>query len=327
MLDELRGVVAPFTTPFTEDDGIDLSAISAQVDWLIAEGVHGLAAGGSTGEGHALTRAEHRDILAETVRATDGRVPVVAGIISNSTAETAARGRQVADLGVVALQVTPPSYLFRPDDDAMVDHFRRIHGECGLPILIYNVVPWCYLSPDLLLRIMEEVPGVAGVKQSAGDMKLFADLQRRADAKNLIFSAVDALLWLSYKLGARGSIAAILTAAPGPSRKLWEAAQAGDDATGVALHEKLMPLWDAIGQDNMPSLCKYAQSLQGVPAGVARRPTSPATEDQKADVRAALLGLGLIDEDVAAAEAPANPAERKTLRRPSAGSGRDRHRA
>lgn len=101
MLDELRGVVAPFTTPFNEDDGIDLSAISAQVDWLIAEGVHGLAAGGSTGEGHALTRAEHRDILAETVRATDGRVPVVAGIISNSTAETAARGRQVADLGVV----------------------------------------------------------------------------------------------------------------------------------------------------------------------------------------------------------------------------------
>ncbi|MDH3667071.1 MAG: dihydrodipicolinate synthase family protein [Paracoccaceae bacterium] len=301
MLDQLRGVIAPFTTPFREDDSVDLGAIGPQVDWLVAEGVHGLAAGGSTGEGHALTREEHRDILAETVRATDGRVPVVAGIISNSTAETAARGRQVADLGVVALQVTPPSYLFRPDDDAMVDHFRRIHGECGLPILVYNVVPWCYLSPDLLLRIMDEVPGVAGVKQSAGDMKLFADLQRRAKPQNLIFSAVDALLYLSYMLGARGSIAAILTAAPGPSRRLWDAAQAGDHATARPLHEGLMPLWDAIGQDNMPSLCKYAQSLQGVPAGLARRPTSPATEAQKAAVRAALAGLGLIDQ-VAAAE-------------------------
>ncbi len=295
MLDQLRGVIAPFTTPFREDDSVDLGAIAAQVEWLVAEGVHGLAAGGSTGEGHALTREEHRDILAETVRATDGRVPVVAGIISNSTAETAARGRQVADLGGVALQVTPPSYLFRPDDDAMVDHFRRIHGECGLPILIYNVVPWCYLSPDLLLRIMDEVPGVAGVKQSAGDMKLFAELQRRAKPQNLIFSAVDALLYLSYTLGARGSIAAILTAAPGPSRRLWDAAQAGDHATARPLHEKLMPLWDAIGQDNMPSLCKYAQSLQGVPAGVARRPTSPATEAQKAAVRAALSGLELIE--------------------------------
>lgn len=300
MLDELRGVVAPFTTPFGADDGIDLGLVAAQVDWLVSNGVHGLAAGGSTGEGHALTREEHRDLLAETVHAVDGRVPVVAGIISNATAETAIRGRQVADLDVVALQVTPPHYLFRPDDDAMVDHFRRIHGESGLPILIYNVVPWCYLSPDLLLRIMEEVPGVAGVKQSAGDMKLFADLQRRADPKNLIFSAVDALLWLSYKLGARGSIAAILTAAPGPSVALWNAAEAGDDATGCALHEKLMPLWDAIGQDNMPSLCKYAQQLQGVPAGLARRPTSPATEAQKVDVRAALAGLGLIEEAQAA---------------------------
>ena len=301
MLDRLKGVVAPFTTPFRDDDSVDLAAIEAQVNWLVNEGVHGLAAGGSTGEGHVLSREEHRDILAETVRATAGRVPVVAGIITNGTSETAARGRQVADLGVVALQVTPPHYLFRPDDDAMVDHFRRIHGQCGLPILIYNVVPWCYLSPDLLLRIMDEVPGVAGVKQSAGDMKLFADLQRRAPADRLIFSAVDALLWLSYQLGARGAIAAILTAAPGPSVRLWNAAQAGDAKTGRALHEKLMPLWDAIGQDNMPSLCKYAQSLQGVPAGVARRPTSPATEMQKAAVRQALAGLGLIGEAAAAA--------------------------
>ena len=295
MLERLRGVIAPFTTPFRNDDTLDLGAIQAQVDWLIANGVHGLAAGGSTGEGHVLNREEHRDILAETVRAAAGRVPVVAGIISNSTAETAARGRQVADMGVVALQVTPPHYLFRPDDDAMVEHFKTIHGECGLPILIYNVVPWCYLSPDLLLRIMDEVPGVAGVKQSAGDMKLFADLQRRAPADRLIFSAVDALLWLSYQLGAPGSIAAILTAAPGPSVKLWDAAQAGDSATGRELHEKLMPVWDAIGQDNMPSLCKYAQFLQGVPAGVARRPTSPARTEQKLAVRSALAGLGLVD--------------------------------
>ena len=300
MLQDLKGVVAPFTTPFRSDDTVELGAIQAQVDWLVSQGVHGLAAGGSTGEGHALSREEHRDILAETVRAAAGRVPVVAGIISNSTAETAARGRQVADLDVVALQVTPPHYLFNPDDDALVDHFRAIHGECGLPILIYNVVPWCYLSPDLLLRIMDEVPGVAGVKQSAGDMRLFADLQRRADPKNLIFSAVDALLYLSYCLGARGSIAAILTAAPGPSRRLWDAVQAGDHATAVDLHERLMPVWDAIGQDNMPSLCKYAQSLQGVPAGVARRPTSPATPDQKAAIRAALAGLDLVDEAVAA---------------------------
>jgi len=162
------------------------------------------------------------------------------------------------------------------------------------------VVGHCYLSPDLLLRIMAEVPGVAGVKQSAGDAKLLADLLRRADRKNRIYAATDALLYSAYMLGAPGSIAAILTAAPGPSVRLWDAAQAGDHATALDLHERLMPLWDAIGQDNMPSLCKYAQGLQGLDAGVARAPTSPAREHQKAEVRQALAGLGLIDAAMAA---------------------------
>lgn len=293
-MSELKGIIAPFTTPFTETGEIDLGLVKGQVDWLIENGAHGLAAGGSTGEGHALGREEYRDLMSATVEAVAGRVPVVAGIIANATAEVAARGHLVKDLGVAALQVTPPHYLFRPDNDAMVRHFHEIHAECGVPILIYNVVPWCYLSPDLLLRIMDEVPGVLGVKQSAGDMKLFADLIRRANPRNLIFSAVDALLMSSYQLGAPGAIAAILTAAPGPSVKLWDAVAAQDWETALDLHQRLMPVWDAVGVDNMPSLVKYAQHLQGVEAGLARRPTSPATDAQKADVRAALEGLGLL---------------------------------
>lgn len=293
-MSELKGIIAPFTTAFSQSGALDLNLVKPQVDWLIDNGVHGLAAGGSTGEGHVLDRAEYTALIEATAEAIDKRVPLVAGIIASSTAEVAARGLSVKHLGVAALQITPPHYLFRPDDDAMVAHFREIHAECDLPILIYNVVPWCYLSPDLLLRIMDEVPGVLGVKQSAGDMKLFADLMRRARPENLIFSAVDALLYPTYQLGARGAIAAILTAAPGPSVKLWDAVKAQDWQTALDLHERLMPLWDAIGLDNMPSLVKYAQSLQGLDAGHARRPTSPATEEQKRLVEAALRNLDLI---------------------------------
>ena len=291
---KLRGIIAPFTTPFKENGEIDLNLIKPQVDWLIENGVHGLAAGGSTGEGHVLNREEYVSLMTKTSESLDNRVPLVAGIIANSTAEVIARGNSVKSLNVSALQITPPSYLFRPDDNAMVNHFREIHEECQIPILIYNVVPWCYLSPDLLLRIMDEVPGVLGVKQSAGDMKLFADLIRRAKPENMIFSAVDALLYSSYQLGAPGSIAAILTAAPGPSVKLWDSVISEDWKTGKDLHEKLMPLWDAIGLDNMPSLCKYAQKLQGLESGFARRPTAPATDAQKEKVKIALKNLDLI---------------------------------
>ena len=293
-MSELHGIIAPFTTAFTESGAIDLNLVKPQVDWMIDNGVHGLAAGGSTGEGHALDQQEYKELIAATKEAINGRVPPVAGIIANSTAEVAARGHCVKDLGVAALQITPPHYLFRPNDDAMVQHFQDIYDDCGVPILIYNVVPWCYLSPDLLLRIMDEVPGVLGVKQSAGDMKLFADLMRRSKPQNLIFSAVDALLYPSYQLGARGAIAAILTAAPGPSVRLWDAVIAEDWQTARDLHERLMPLWDAIGQDNMPSLVKYAQHLQGLDAGLARRPTSPASDAQKAAVKAALKTLELV---------------------------------
>ena len=291
---KLKGIISPFTTPFSEDGEVNYELIKPQVDWLIENGVHGLAAGGSTGEGHVLNRNEYLKLMEKTSEAINGRVPLVAGIIANSTNEVAARGKSVKDLNVAALQITPPNYLFRPDDDSMVRHFKEIHEVCGVPILIYNVVPWCYLSPDLLLRIMEEVPGVLGVKQSAGDMKLFADLIRRADSKNLIFSAVDALLFSSYQLGAPGAIAAILTAAPGPSVKLWNAVQENNLSQAIDIHEKLMPLWDAIGVDNMPSLCKYAQNLQGLDAGFSRKPTSPATDKQKKQVEIALKGLDLI---------------------------------
>ena len=290
----LRGIISPFTTPFSKDGELQLELVAPQVEWLIENGVHGLAAGGSTGEGHVLNSDEYYSLMKTTSEALKGRIPLVAGIIANSTSEVAARGKSVNDLGVDALLITPPSYLFRPDDNAMVEHFKEIHAECNVPILIYNVVPWCYLSPDLLLRIMDEVPGVLGVKQSAGDMKLFADLIRRANPKNLIFSAVDALLFSSYQLGAPGAIAAILTAAPGPSVKLWNAVIDKDWETARDLHERLMPLWDAIGVDNMPSLCKYAQQLQGLETGYARKPTSPATEEQKKTVRAALENLNLI---------------------------------
>ena len=293
-MSKLKGIIAPFTTPFSLDGSIDLSLVKPQVDWLIENGVHGLAAGGSTGEGHVLNRDEYISLMEKTSEALASRVPLVAGIIANSTNEVIARGKSVKALNLAALQITPPSYLFRPDDDAMVKHFQEIYEECQIPILIYNVVPWCYLSPDLLLRIMDEVPGVLGVKQSAGDMKLFADLIRRAKPENMIFSAVDSLLYLSYQLGAPGSIAAILTAAPGPSVKLWNAVIEQDWTKARDLHERLMPLWDAIGLDNMPSLCKYAQKLQGLETGFARRPTSPATEKQKEVVKSALKHLDLI---------------------------------
>ena len=277
------GVIPPMTTPFSRDGEIDFKLVAPQVDWLISAGSHGMAAGGSTGEGHTLDHEEYRDLVAATVEAAQGRVPVIAGIIVNSTRDAIRRGRLVRDMNVAALQVTPVHYLFKPDEQAMVDHFRRMADETGMPIIIYNVVPWSYLSPALLTRIMNEVPLVVGVKQSAGDLKLFADLMMMAPDK-LIYSAVDALMYPSYALGAHGSIAAILSAAPHASVELWDAVKAGDHAWRSNC-TRALTLWNAIVSDNLPACTRYAQTLQGLPATFSRAPMPEASASRPRSAR------------------------------------------
>lgn len=288
---KFHGIIPPTTTPFTAEGDVDLAAARAEVRWLIGQGVHGLATGGSTGEGQTLEVEEFRRLIAATVEEAAGRVPVIAGIIVDSTRDAVRRGKAVQDLGVAALQVTPVHYLFRPDDDSMLQHFRTLAEETGLPVIIYNVVPWSYLSPGLLCRIMREVPGVIGVKQSAGDLKLVADLIGMARASDLILTAVDALLYPAFALGAKGAIAAILAAAPRACVALWDAVQAGDHRRALELHGQLLPLWNAIAGDNLPACTKYAQTLQNCPGGYPRAPMPAASSRQQEAIRAALAGL------------------------------------
>ena len=295
MNEHIFGIVPPMTTPFRDDDTIDERSLRAETRHLIETArVHGLAVGGSTGEGHALSTDELRRIAAVVTEEARGRVPVIAGIITDSTASAVARGLAVKDLGVAALQVTPVHYLFRPDDDAMVTHFDTLASRTGLPIIIYNVVPWTYLSPALLARIIRTVSGVIGVKQSAGDLKLLADLLQLVGGETRVMSAVDALLYPSFALGAHGAIAAILTAAPSLCVQLWDAVQAGDHKQALALHARLLPLWNAIAGDNLPANVRYCQEAQGRRAGVPRAPM-PATSPQQAEpIRQALQSAGLV---------------------------------
>jgi 4-hydroxy-tetrahydrodipicolinate synthase len=241
-----------------------------------------------------MTTNEVRRVTAIVVEEARGRVPVITGIITDSTASAIERGKAVRDLGVAALQVTPVHYLFRPDDDAMVRHFEALARETGLPIIIYNVVPWTYLSPQLLTRIIMSVDGVIGVKQSAGDMKLLADLLVLVGNRARIMTAVDALLYPSFTLGAHGAIAAILTAVPRLCVQLWDAVQAGDGKQALALHEKLLPVWNAICHDNLPANVKYCLEIQGRRAGVPRAPMPVTSERQAGPIRQALTQAGLL---------------------------------
>ena len=288
---KIQGIVPPMATPFREDESIDEALLRAEVEYLISSaGVHGLAVGGSTGEGHTLTTDELRCVVGAAIEVADGRVPVIAGIIVDSTRQALEKASALADLDVAALQVTPVHYLFRPSDETMFAHFATLAEQAAQPVMVYNVVPWSYCSPALLDRMMREIPGLIGVKQSAGDLKLLADLLMTSADAGVIMSAVDALLYPSFALGAHGSIAAILTAAPELCVKLWDQVQAGDNSGALETHLKLLPIWNTIMDENsnLPANVKTALALQGRPAGAPRMPMPASSAEQRAAIEAAL---------------------------------------
>ncbi len=284
-------------TPFDDSGDVDEAAHRAEVRFLVGEaGVPGVAVCGSTGEGQTVTTDETRRITGATVEEAGGRAAVITGVITNSTRMAIERGKAVADLGVAALQVTPVHYLFRPDDDSSLRHFDSIAQATGLPVIIYNVVPWSYLSPDALCRILRETDGVIGVKQSAEDMKALADLLFLAEQietpKDIrILSAVDALLYPSFQLGAHGAIAAILTAAPKACVDLWDAVERGDQERALQMHKRLLPLWDAMWGPNLPATVKAAMRMQGRNGGLPRAPMPASSEEQARKIEAALTGF------------------------------------
>ena len=291
----LRGIVPPIVTPFDADGSVDLDLLRRDLDVLVEAGVHGIAVCGSTGEGHALDPSEAQAITEAAVSHVAGAVPIIAGVIADSTRAAVERGKAVADLGIAALQVTPVHYLFKPSDEATLEFFGELAEQTGADVLIYNVISWSYLSPELLARVIREVPGVVGVKQSAEDMKALADLLLILGDDGIVMSAVDALLYPSFTLGAHGGIAAILSAAPGLCVELWDAVAKGDHAEARRIHELLLPIWNAIFDDNLPANVKTAMRLQGRDGGRPRAPMHATTATQETAIGAALAGAGLLD--------------------------------
>lgn len=288
MKTRIKGIIPPIVTPFDADGVVDERMLRENIRFQLSRGVHGVCFGGSTGEGHTLTSDELVQIAEICVEEAGRRVPVVAGIITNSTRDAAQKAKRMAACGVDALQITPVHYLFKPDENATYSHFATLGDATDLPILIYNVIAWNYISPALLVRMMHDIPNVKGVKQSAGDLKLMADLLVSAPQDAIVLSAVDALLYPSFALGAHGTIAANPAALPGVCVALWDAVQAGNHQLAHEIHVALLRFWNTISADNLPANVKHALHLQGVASGLPRAPMPATSAEQAARIQAQL---------------------------------------
>ena len=291
---DLKGVIPPLATPFRADEEIDEEAMRREIRHMLDAGVCGITMTGSTGEGHTLTIEESRRLARVAVAEVNGSVPVVNGIIQNSTREVIRYGRALKEEGVDALQITPVHYLFSPGPDGTLEYYSEIGAAVQLPIVVYNVVPWNTIDVPTLLRLAEQECIVA-VKQSGGDIHKLADLLqsvRRRGTRLRVLSAVDALLFASYLMGAHGSIAAILSVLPRQSVALWGACQNGDIDFARELHELILPVWRLLDAPDMSSRVKAALQLQGRPVGNARRPLQPVSPSIRRELKRAIDASG-----------------------------------
>lgn len=290
----LHGMISTVVTPFDEEDQVDLELLRAEVRYLLGQGITAICACGSTGEGHTLSLEESAEICRTVVDEVRGRVPVIGGVIQNSTTQATRYALALKDVGVDALQVTPVHYVFKPSPAETVAHYRTIAEATDLPIVLYNVVPWALVPVDTI-ELIAEVPQVVAVKQSGGDIHLLADLLHRVRDRFSILAALDDLHYPAFVMGAHGALAAIPTVTPALSVELWDAVQKGDHALALELHERILTVWRAIDAPNLPATLKAALQLQGRDGGRPRAPFEPATPQERERIRAALVAARLID--------------------------------
>lgn len=286
------GVVPALITPFTEDGDIDEGALRQEVDYMVNQaGVHGLVVTGSTGEGYALGIEELRRVAQVVLDEVRGSLPVIGGVIANSTREATAAVAAVGGLPVAGFQVTPIHYVFDPGDDGHVDYFRAVAQAAQRPVIIYNVVPWANLSVDLLLRLAREVSGIAAVKQSNRDLHKLASLVA-AGGELKVYSAVDDLLYPSFCLGAHGTICALAAVLPEQCLELWSLVRGGGEGERARLlHEQMLAVWSTLDAPDMPARLKVAIRLLGRSAGYARSPFREPAKPVIEEIGAALAAL------------------------------------
>lgn len=287
-----KGSIPALVTPF-RGGAVDLDALRALVDWHVAEGSSGLVPVGTTGESPTLSHDEHRLVVAETVRAAAGRIPVIAGAGSNNTAEAIDLVRHAEAVGAdAALVVTP--YYNKPTQAGLVAHYAAIHDACGLPIVIYNIPGRSVvdMTPETM-GTLARLPRIVGVKDATGRLERVSQ-QRLACGPDFVqLSGEDATALGFNAHGGVGCISVTANVAPGLCAAFQAATLAGDYRLALDYQDRLMPLHEAIFLEPGLAGAKYALSRLGRCSPEVRLPLVGLTEATKARIDAAMRHAGL----------------------------------
>lgn len=290
----LEGSFVALVTPFADGE-IDFDAFGKLIDRQIEAGTQGLVPCGTTGESPTLTHAEHDHVIESVVERAAGRVPVIAGTGSNSTAEAVRLTQHAKDAGADACLVVNP-YYNKPTQQGMYEHIARL-GEVGLPIVLYNIPgrTGVALAPETIIRMAGEIEMVVGVKEATGDPDVSSAIAAGCDLS--ILCGDDSLTLPLAGAGARGVVSVLANLLPAEVRKLCDGIVAGDLDAARQQHLKLFGLCRAMFLETNPIPIKAAMAMAGLIRNELRLPLTPLSEPHRTTLARKLREFGMEIED------------------------------
>ncbi len=289
---EYRGMSVAIVTPL-KDDQLDVPRLREQVEFQIAAGTTCLVPVGTTGESPTLSHEEHERVISEVVQIAAGRIKVMAGTGSNSTAEALRLTRWAAKAGADAsLQVAP--YYNKPTQEGFYQHFKAIAEDVGLPICVYNIPGRTgkNIEPETIARLAE-IPNITMVKEATGSLDQCSQVLNTTNLT--VLSGDDSLTLPMMSVGAEGVISVAGNIVPGDLISMVAAALRGDYLAACQMHHRLFPLCrDMLGLATNPIPVKAAMKLLGRDTGELRLPMTPLDDKQLSQLTKTLRAYGLL---------------------------------
>jgi 4-hydroxy-tetrahydrodipicolinate synthase len=293
-LRELRGSIVALVTPFKSDGTVDKAALKNLVGFQIKNGTDAISPCGTTGEAPTLSDEEYEEVVSTVIEAVKGRVPVIAGAGSNSTAKAVKLSKMAEKLGADGILSVCP-YYNKPTQEGFYQHFKAIAEAVDLPILLYNVPgrTGSNIEPKTVVRLAK-IPNIFGMKEASANLPQMMDLLRAKPEDFRVYSGDDAFTLAFIACGGDGIVSVAANEIPQPMSQLCRAALKGDFETAREIHYKYLPLMNANFIESSPIPVKCALVMMGLIEERYRLPLVPIGEENRKRLCAILEELELI---------------------------------
>ena len=291
----LGRMIPAMVTPFDENRELDLNRVEELADRLVTGGADALVINGTTGESPTVFYPQKIELFKAAAHAVAGRVPIIANVGDNCTADTVDFAGDVEKLGVDAFMCVVP-YYNKPPQEGLYQHFASIARATELPIVLYNIPGRCVvnMTAETTLRLAHDFANIVAVKEASGNFEQIKQIIDGAPEGFVVYSGDDSATYDIMKLGGAGVISTIGNVAPARMKEIVDLCAAGKWDEAYAAHEKLLPLMDGLFETSNPILVKEALKLVGFPVGGVRLPLVDATEEQSARLADIMREVGVL---------------------------------